>query len=122
MLIADPSGGGCTMAGLLHGCARTTPCVRAELQASQASTRALAARYGLNPKTVAKWRERDKTADAPMGARRPPGTVLGEAEGGAVVEVRRGAPPPLDGVLGCFRGSIPRLTPRAPRRRLGRPG
>ena len=58
------------MAGLLHGCARTTPCVRAELQASQASTRALAARYGLNPKTVAKWRARSDTADAPMGPHR----------------------------------------------------
>ena len=42
------------MAGLLHGCARTTPCFRAELQASQACTRALAASRGLNPKTVAK--------------------------------------------------------------------
>ena len=55
------------MAGCLHGCARTTPRVRAELQASQESTRALAARYGLNPKTVAKWRARTDTADAPMG-------------------------------------------------------
>ena len=37
------------MAGLLHGCARTTPCVRAELQASQASTRVLAARSRAEP-------------------------------------------------------------------------
>jgi hypothetical protein len=35
---------------VLHGSARTTPCLRAEFQASQESTRALAARYGLNPK------------------------------------------------------------------------
>jgi hypothetical protein len=51
----------------LHGAARTTPRVRAELQASQESTRALAARYGLNAKTVAKWRQRTSTADRPMG-------------------------------------------------------
>jgi hypothetical protein len=31
----------------------------------------LAARYGLNPKTVAKWRRRGSTADAPMGPTRP---------------------------------------------------
>ena len=52
------------MAEVLHGSARTTPRVRAELQRSQASTRALAARYGLNPKTVAKWRGRTTTGPA----------------------------------------------------------
>ena len=41
------------MAAGLHGSARTTPRVRAELQASQEGTRALAARHGLNPKTAA---------------------------------------------------------------------
>ena len=64
------------MAAGLHGSARTTPRVRAELQAAQASTRALAAQYGLNPKTVAKWRARQITADAPMGPRQPRSTVL----------------------------------------------
>ena len=110
------------MAGLLHGCARTTPCVRAELQASQASTRALAARYGLNPKTVAKWRERSDTADAPMGPRRPRSTVLTEAEEAAVVEFRRRTLLPLDDVLGCLRESIPRLTRSALHRCLERHG
>ena len=51
------------MATGLHGAARTTPRVRAELQGSKESTRALAARYGLNAKTVAKWRKRSSTAD-----------------------------------------------------------
>jgi hypothetical protein len=64
----------------LHGSARTTPRVRAELQASQEATRALAARYGLNPKTVAKWRGRTTVTDAPMGPSRPRSTVLTEAE------------------------------------------
>jgi hypothetical protein len=32
-------------------------------------TRALAGRYGLNPKTIAKWRWRTITADAPLSAR-----------------------------------------------------
>ena len=77
------------MAPGLHGSARTTPRVRAELQRAQATTRSLAARYGLNPKTVAKWRGRTGTADAPMGPRRARGTVLTEAEEAIVVEFRR---------------------------------
>src|SRR5829696_9475681 len=99
------------MAAGLHGSARTTPRVRAELQASQASTRALAARRGLNPKTVAKWRARQTTADAPMGPRRPRSTVLTEAEEAIVVEFRRRRTLlPLDDVLGCLRETIPKLS------------
>lgn len=52
----------------LHGSARTTPRIRAELQASQASTRSLARRCGLNEKTGAKWRRRTSTLDAPPWA------------------------------------------------------
>jgi len=57
------------MGSVLHGCARTTPRLRAELQASKESTRTLAARYGLNPKTVAKWRKR-RGGGAACGGRR----------------------------------------------------
>lgn len=49
------------MAGVLHGSARTTPRVRAELQASKESTSSLAEQYELNSKTVAKWRKRPTT-------------------------------------------------------------
>ncbi len=42
------------MAGVLHGSARTTPRVRAELQASKATTSTLARLYGLSRTTVAK--------------------------------------------------------------------
>ena len=110
------------MEGLLHGCARTTPRVRAELQASQESTRALAARYGLNPKTVAKWRARTGTADAAMGPKRPRSSALTEAEEAAVVEFRRRTLLPLDDVLGCSRESIPKLTRGALHRCLERHG
>lgn len=54
------------MAGVLHGSARTTPRLRAELQASQASSRALATRYGVKSKMVAKWRQRNTAVEAPM--------------------------------------------------------
>src|ERR671927_394250 len=95
------------MAGVLHGSARTTPRVRAELQASQETTRVLAARHGLNPKTVQKWRKRTTTADQPMGPRRPRSTVLTEAEEAIVVEFRRRTLLPLDDVLSCLRESTP---------------
>src|SRR5215208_4016345 len=110
------------MAGVLHGSARTTPRIRAELQASQEATRVLAARYGLNPKTVTKWRQRTTTADQPMGPSRPRSTVLTEAEEAIVVEFRRRTLLPLDDVLGCLRESIPTLTRSALHRCLVRHG
>ena len=60
------------MAAGLPGSARTTPRVRAELQAAQGASGALAARHGPNPKTVAKWRKRATTADLPLGGPCPP--------------------------------------------------
>ena len=110
------------MAAGLHGSARTTPRVRAELQASQASTRQLAARYGLNAKTVAKWRHRSTTDDAAMGPAKPRSTVLTEAEEAIVVEFRRRTLLPLDDVLGALRETIPRLTRSALHRCLVRHG
>jgi transposase InsO family protein len=106
----------------LHGSARTTPRVRAELQASQESTRALAARYGLNPKTVAKWRARQTTADTPMGPRQPRSTVLTGAEEAIIVAFRRRTLLPLDDVLGCLRETIPTLSRSALHRCLERHG
>ncbi len=89
---------------------------------SQESTRALAARYGLNPKAVAKWHGRTNTADAAMGPRRPRSTVLTEAEEAIVVEFRRRTLLPLDDVLGCLREAIPALSRSALHRCLERHG
>src|SRR3712207_2478561 len=110
------------MAAGLHGSARTTPRVRAELQKAQGSTRALAARFGLNPKTVAKWRKRPTIADQPMGPRRPRSSVLTEVEEAVVVEFRRRTLLPLDDVLGCLREAIPALSRSALHRCLERHG
>ncbi|MCK1689368.1 helix-turn-helix domain-containing protein, partial [Bradyrhizobium sp. 145] len=46
----------------LHGCATTTEAVRRAIQNSQESLRALAKRYGINQKTVAKWKQRETVA------------------------------------------------------------
>lgn len=110
------------MGSFLHGCARTTPRVRAELQASKASSRALAAQYGLNPKTVAKWRKRTTVDDAPMGPKARRSTVLSEAEEASIAELRRNAMLPLDDLLGRLLKDIPRLSRSALHRCLQRQG
>ena len=55
------------MGQVLHGCATTTEAVRRAIQNSQESLRALAKRYGINQKTVAKWKQRETVADLPTG-------------------------------------------------------
>ena len=60
------------MGQVLHGCATTTEAIRRAIQHSQESLRRLAKRYGINPKTVAKWKKRGlgrRSADRPEGAK-----------------------------------------------------
>lgn len=49
----------------LHGSATTTHAVRAAIQRSKATIQDQSKRYGLNPKTVAKWKTRRFVDDAP---------------------------------------------------------
>jgi transposase-like protein len=46
------------MGQVLHGSATTTEAIRRTIQHNEESLRALAKRYGINQKTVAKWRRR----------------------------------------------------------------
>jgi transposase len=46
------------MGQILHASAATTGVVRLAIQSSSDSLRALSKRYGINPKTVAKWKKR----------------------------------------------------------------
>ena len=55
------------MGQVLHRGATTTEAIRRAIQHSQESLRVLARRYGINPKTVAKWRHRSSVADLPTG-------------------------------------------------------
>src|ERR1700722_8102960 len=57
------------MGQVLHGSATTTEAVRRAIQHSQESLRALAKRYGVNPKTIAKWKARTSVSDLPTGPR-----------------------------------------------------
>jgi hypothetical protein len=77
---------------------------------SKETSGALARRYGLSRATVAKWRARTTTEDAPMGPSVPHSTVLTPVEESMIVEFRRRTMLPLDDVLGCLRDSIPKLT------------
>ena len=97
------------MASVLHGSARMTPRIRAELKAAKAPARLLACQYGLNVKTVLKWRGRVETTDAPMGPKST-STVLTPAEEAIIVEFRRRTLLPLDDVLGCLKDTIPNLS------------
>ena len=54
-----------------HGCATSTHAIRAAIQRSQASTAALNRELGINPKTVANWREHETVEDRKKG---PKGT------------------------------------------------
>jgi RNA-directed DNA polymerase len=46
------------MGQVLHGSATTTEAIRRAIQNSEESLRALSKRYGINQKTVAKWKKR----------------------------------------------------------------
>lgn len=57
------------MGQVLHGSATTTETVRRAIQNSQESLRALARRYGINQKTVAKWKKRQRSSNWPQRAK-----------------------------------------------------
>src|SRR5277367_1051462 len=77
------------MGQILHGSATTTEAVRRAIQHSQESLRGLAKRYGVNPRTVAKWKARSSVSDLPTGPKQPRSTVLSAEEEAVVVAFRR---------------------------------
>ena len=77
------------MGQLLHGSATTTHAVRASIQRSKATIAELSAQYGVNPKTVMKWRNRSSVEDLPMGPNEVHSTVLNVAEEALCVAFRK---------------------------------
>ena len=98
------------MGQVLHSSATTTEAVRRAIQDSQESLRALARRYGINPKTVAKWKKRQSVKDRPTGPRVPHSTVLSLEEEAVIVAFRRHTLLPLDDCLYALQATIPGLT------------
>ncbi len=107
---------------ILHGSARTAEAVRRAIQHSQASLRSLAKRYGINPKTVAKWKKRTSAADQRTGPKAPHSTVLSTEEEAIVVAFRRHTLLPLDDCLYALQATIPHLTRSSLHRCLQRHG
>jgi len=98
------------MGQVLHGSASTTAAIRRAIQDSQESLRALAKRYGINPKTVAKWRSRKSTADIRPGPKDAHSTVLRIEEEAMIVAFRKHTLLPLDDCLYALQATIPHLT------------
>jgi transposase InsO family protein len=110
------------MGQVLHGSATTTEAIRRAIQDSQESLRRLAKRYGINQKTVAKWKKRTFVADLPTGPREPRSTVLTVEEEAVIVAFRRHTLLPLDDCLYALQPTIPDLTRSSLHRCLQRHG
>src|SRR3984885_5027862 len=110
------------MGQVLHGSATTTAAVRRAIQHSQESLRVLAKRYGINPKTVAKWKQRGSVTDRPTGPREPRSTVLSIEDEAIIVAFRQHTLLPLDDCLYALQATIPRLTRSSLHRCLQRHG
>jgi hypothetical protein len=98
------------MGQILHGCAKTTEATRRAIQNSQESLRVLARKYGINPKTVAKWKKREDVSDLPMGPKEVRSTVLTMEEEALIVAFRKHTLLPLDDCLYALQENIPHLT------------
>jgi transposase-like protein len=86
------------MRQIFHNSARTTATVRRAIQASQASIRSLAKQFSINPKTIAKWKQRSDVQAAPMGPKQVCSTIL-RTEEVLIVAFRKHTLLPLDDCL-----------------------
>jgi transposase InsO family protein len=110
------------MGQVLHGSATTTEAVRRAIQHSQESLRALAKRYGINQKTVRKWKARSAVSDLRTGPKEPRSTVLTVEEEAVIVAFRRHTLLPLDDCLYALQPTIAYLTRSSLHRCLQRHG
>ena len=110
------------MGQVLHGSATTTEAVLRAIQNSQESLRALAKRYCINQKTVAKWKKRGSVSDLPTGPKDAKSTVLSIEEEAIIVAFRRHTLLPLDDCLYTLQPTIPHLSRSSLHRCLQRHG
>ncbi len=98
------------MRQVLHGRATTTEAIRRAVQNSEESLRALSKRYGINQKTVAKWKKRTSVVGLPTGPKDLRSTVLWVEEEAIIVAFRKHTLPPPDDRLYALRPTIPHLS------------
>src|SRR6059058_2110891 len=113
---------GCAMGQVLHGSATTTEAIRRAIQHSKESLKALSRRYGINQKTVRKWKARSSVVDRRTGPKEPRSTVLSIEEEAIIVAFRRHTLLPLDDCLYALQPTIPHLTRSSLHRCLQRHG
>ena len=85
-------------------------CTAAPRRQRQFVERYLASRYGVNQKTIAKWRQRSSVNDLPTGPKQARSTVLSAEDEAIVVAFRRHTLLPLDDCLYALQATIPHLT------------
>lgn len=110
------------MGQVLHGCAKTTKKVRRDIQISKKSLAVLADQYGVNIKTVAKWKGRLFVEDMAMGPKKRKSTVLTPEEEGIIITFRKHTLLPLDDCYYTLQTVIPHLTRSSLHRCLQRHG
>ena len=110
------------MGQVLHGSATTTEAIRRAIQNSEESLRTLSKRYGINQKTVAKWKKRTSLIDLPTGPKDPHSTTLSLEEEAVIVAFRRHTLLPLDDCLYALQPTISHLTRSSLHRCLQRHG
>jgi hypothetical protein len=101
---------------------KTTEAIRRTIQNSQESLRAQVKRYGINQKTVIKWKGRTSVTDLPTGPKDPKSTVLSIEEEAIIVAFRKHTLLPLDDCLYALQPTIPHLTRSSLHRCLQRHG
>ena len=72
---------GRTVGQVLHGSATTTQAIRRAIQLNQESARGLAKRYGVNPNTIAKWKQGGSVSDRSTGPKQPHSTTRSAEDG-----------------------------------------
>ena len=105
-----------------HRSVHTTKAIRRAIQQSQASLQVLAKRYGINPKTVAKWKRRNTTDDLPTGPKTARHRKLTAEEEETIVQFREHTLLPLDDCLYALQARIPHLSRSSLHRCLQRHG
>lgn len=110
------------MGQVLHGSATTTEAVGRAIQNSQESLRALSRRYGINHKTVAKWKKRTSVVDLPTGPKQPCSSVLSIEDEATIVAFRKHTLLPLDDCLYALQPTLAHLTRSSLHRCLQRHG
>jgi hypothetical protein len=110
------------LASRTHGSATTTPSVRQAIQASREKDTVLAKRYGVDRKTIAKWKARKFSSDMPMGAKNPHSKFLTLDDEVIILAYRWRTRLSLDDSLVRLRRLMPQLSRSALYRCLARHG